>query len=107
MDLIRKNHEEDISTSTVMSLMNELRIRARRMSAFKTTTVRERQSRTVRIENHRVDNLGMRDFRSSRLAAKLLGDIACLRAGEGWLYLATVIDLNSRQIVGWSMGKNM
>ena len=33
-----------------------------------------------------------------------LGDgITCLRKHEGWLYLAVVIDLFSRQVVGWSM----
>ncbi|WP_411177248.1 DDE-type integrase/transposase/recombinase (plasmid) [Klebsiella oxytoca] len=30
------------------------------------------------------------------------GDITYLRTGEGWLYLATVMDLYSRRIVGWS-----
>ena len=54
-----------------------------------------------------VDKLGRRDFRSSRLGAKLVGDITYLRTGDGWLYLATVIDVYSRQIVGWSMAGHM
>src|SRR2546423_933345 len=32
------------------------------------------------------------------------GDITYIRTWEGWLYLATVIDLGSRAVVGWSMG---
>lgn len=106
VDLIRNNHKEDIPKSTVLSIMKELGIEAKRMSAFKTTTVRDHQARTAHIKNHMIDKLGKRDFRSSRPGAKLVGDITYLRTGEGWLYLATVIDLYSRQIVGWSMGEN-
>lgn len=105
--LIRNNHEEEIPKSTVLSIMNELGIRAKRMSAFKTTTVGDPLARTAHIKNHMVDKLGRRDFRSSQPGAKLVGDITYLRTGEGWLYLATVIDVYSRQIVGWSMGENM
>ncbi|CBT77156.1 transposase of ISAar25, IS3 family, IS3 group, orfB [Glutamicibacter arilaitensis Re117] len=107
VDLLRNNHEEQIPKSTVLSIMKDLGIQAKRMSAFKTTTVRDHQARTAHIKNHMVDKLGRRDFRSCRPGAKLVGDITYLRTGEGWLYLATVIDLYSRQIVGWSMGENM
>jgi transposase InsO family protein len=36
-----------------------------------------------------------------------VGDITYIATDEGWLYLATVIDLYSRKIVGWSMSNNM
>lgn len=107
VDLLRNNHEEQIVKSTALSIMKDLGIQAKRMSAFKTTTVRDDQARTAHIKNHMVDKLGRRDFRSCRPGAKLVGDITYLRTGEGWLYLAMVIDLSSRQIVGWSMGENM
>ena len=107
VELIRNNQKEYIPKSTVLSIMKELGIQAKRMSAFKTTTVRDPQARTAHIKNHMVDKLGQRDFRSSSPGAKLVGDITYLRTGEGWLYLATVIDLYSRQIVGWSMGERM
>lgn len=35
------------------------------------------------------------------------GDITYLATDEGWLYLAGVLDLHSRQLVGWSMKPNM
>ncbi len=35
------------------------------------------------------------------------GDITYLRTGEGWLYLATVIDLFSRRVIGWSAADHM
>ncbi len=36
-----------------------------------------------------------------------MGDITYIETQEGWLYLAVVIDLYSRQVVGWSMDKRM
>ncbi|MFT6346411.1 MAG: transposase InsO family protein [Myxococcota bacterium] len=36
-----------------------------------------------------------------------VGDITYIRTGSGWIYLATVIDLYSRQVIGWSMANNM
>ncbi len=107
VDLIRNNHKQYVPKSTVLSIMNEHGLKAKRVSAFKVTTVHDQQARTAHIKNHMVDKLGRRDFRSSRPGTKLVGDITYLRTGEGWLYLATVIDLYSRQIVGWSMGANM
>ena len=35
------------------------------------------------------------------------GDITYVRTWEGWLYLATVIDLASRRVVGWAMADHM
>jgi transposase InsO family protein len=36
-----------------------------------------------------------------------VSDITYIRTWEGWLYLATVIDLASRRVVGWSMADHM
>lgn len=41
-----------------------------------------------------------RDFTSELPGAKLVGDITYLPSGQGWLYLATVIDLATRMVVG-------
>ncbi len=35
------------------------------------------------------------------------GDITYLATSEGWLYLAVIIDLYSRQVIGWSMDSRM
>lgn len=107
VELIRNNEQEYVPKSTVLSIMKELGIKAKRVAGFKVTTVRDHQARTAHIKNHMVDLVGKRDFRSCRPGAKLVGDITYLRTGEGWLYLATVIDLYSRQIVGWSMAETM
>ena len=48
-----------------------------------------------------------RDFTSPVPTYRLVGDITYLRTGEGWLYLATVIDLATRMVVGWAMSERM
>ena len=48
-----------------------------------------------------------RDFQPERPDLVWTGDITYIATQEGWLYLAVVIDLFSRQVVGWAMGKRM
>ena len=48
-----------------------------------------------------------RNFTAEQPGQRLVGDITYLRTGEGWLYLATVIDLYNREVVGWSMAEHM
>ena len=43
----------------------------------------------------------------TRLDEAWVGDITYIRVGQKWLYLAVVIDLYSRKVIGWSMDKRM
>lgn len=52
-------------------------------------------------------NLLNREFQASAPNQKWAGDITYLATSEGWLYLAVVIDLYSRQVIGWSMSTRM
>lgn len=52
-------------------------------------------------------NLLKRQFHVARPNRYWVGDITYVRTKNGWLYLAVVIDLYSRQIVGWSMAERM
>lgn len=47
-----------------------------------------------------------RDFTASQPGVRLVGDITQIDTWEGPLFLATVIDLCSREVVGWSMADN-
>jgi putative transposase len=53
------------------------------------------------------DNLLDRQFTVQEPNQAYVGDITYIHTREGWLYLAVVIDLYSRQVVGWSMDGNM
>ena len=60
--------------------------------------------------NHQLpvyENVLMQDFKASRINEKWVGDITYLDTSEGWLYLAVIIDLYSRKVVGWSMSERM
>jgi len=47
-----------------------------------------------------------RDFSASAPNEKWVGDVTFVPTDEGWLYLATMIDLFNREVVGWAMGEN-
>lgn len=50
-------------------------------------------------------NTLQRDFTATGPNQKWAGDLTYIRTGEGWLYLAVLMDLYSRRIVGWAMGE--
>ena len=52
-------------------------------------------------------NLLNREFNVIKADTYWVGDITYIPTKNGWLYLATVIDLYSRQIIGWSMSNSM
>jgi transposase InsO family protein len=54
-----------------------------------------------------VGNILDRQFYASAPNKKWVSDITFIETREGWLYLAIVLDLYSRAIVGWSMGKSI
>ena len=57
--------------------------------------------------NEIAPNLLDRDFYALNPDEKYVGDITYIQTTQGWLYLATVIDLYSRKVVGWSIDENM
>lgn len=69
-------------------------------AAFKRTTISDDSAPVF-------DDLLKRDFTAQAPGTKLVGDITYLRTDQGWLYLATVIDLYTRMVVGWSMAPHM
>ena len=53
------------------------------------------------------DDRVKRDFNPTAPDTTWCGDITYLRTGEGWLFLATVIDLFSRRVIGWTVADHM
>ncbi len=52
-------------------------------------------------------NLVNRNFQADKPNTVWASDITYIKTMEGWLYLAVVMDLYSRKIVGWSLGRKM
>ena len=49
-------------------------------------------------------NVINRNFDTTSINQKWCGDITYIPTNEGWLYLAAVLDLHSRAVIGWAMG---
>jgi putative transposase len=49
-----------------------------------------------------VDDLVRRDFTADQPRTKLVGDITYIPTGEGWLYLATVLDCCTKEVLGYA-----
>jgi transposase InsO family protein len=96
-----------IAIGTVGSILRGRGLSAVRTRAWKQTTTVDPDTRTEHIKNHMVDRNVRRDFTSETPGTRLCGDITYLRSGSGWLYLATLIDLSNRMVVGWSMASHM
>ena len=52
-------------------------------------------------------NLLNQDFTAVRPNEKWVGDITYIETAEGWLYLAVILDLYSRRVVGWAMRERL
>ena len=81
-------------------LMRENAIVVKRNKKFKATT----------DSNHSFNiapNLLDRDFFAAQPNQKWAGDISYVWIREGWLYLAVIIDLHSRRVIGWAVSSRM
>ena len=79
-----------------------------RLRGLRAKQVRRYKSTTKRNKKHPVaPNLLKRDFAADRPNHKWLTDITYIPTQEGWLYLAAILDLFPRRIVGWAMSERM
>lgn len=72
--------------------------------------VRTRKYKATTDSNHQFNispNLLDRDFSASRPNQKWAGDISYIWTREGWLYLAVILDLYSRRVIGWAVSNRM
>ena len=95
-----KNEGYQIGRYKVRRLMRELGLRAKAPKRYKVTTD-SRHSFPV------APNILKRKFDVDKPNTFWTADITYVWTLEGWLYLAVVFDLYSRQIVGWAMDKRM
>jgi len=97
-DLADNDCKADIKT--IMDSMSRQCLVPKAAKKFKVTT----------DSNHKhpvAPNLLEQNFTANAPNLKWAGDITYLYTNEGWLYLAVIIDLYSRTVVGWSMASRM
>jgi len=88
-----------VSENTVAALMREQHLAARRKKKRKGTT-RPGKGRW------RAPDLVKRDFPAAQINRKWYGDGTEIPTGEGKLYLASVLDMASRRILGFALGEH-
>lgn len=89
-----------ISRERTRRLMKKLRLSVKQRIAYKVTTQRKHGDAVA-------DNLLNQNFNPIAANEVWAGDITYLKTAEGWMYLAIVMDLFSRRIVGWHIDKRM
>lgn len=82
------------------TLMKRLELHARWRRKFRHTTDSKHDLPVA-------DNILNRHFNPDAVNKAWVSDITYIRTASGWLYLAAVLDLHSRKVVGWSMSPNM
>ena len=89
------------SENTVAKLMRAQRVRSKARRQFVVQTTDSRHDQPV------AKNLLNREFYPERADAVWTADITYVPTAEGWLYLAVVLDLFSRRVVGWATADHL
>ena len=100
--LMKKLRKEgfEVGRDKVIRLMDKLGLQVKQRIAYKVTTMRK--------HSHSVaDNIVDQNFNPKHANQIWAGDVTYLRTGQGWMYLAIVMDLYSRRIIGWAIHKRM
>ena len=100
-EALLNKHGLVVSKRRIGNIMKSLNLIPKMRKKFKVNTTDSNHNFLI------APNVLDRDFNSELADTKYVGDITYIYTAEGWLYLATVIDLFSRKVVGWSMDDNM
>ena len=98
--VLNKQYHRSVSNQRVRRLMAEAGLVPVQTRRFKATTNSKHNLPVA-------PNLLEQNFTAAKPGEKWCGDITYIATAEGWLYLATVIDLYSRRVVGWAVGPRM
>jgi transposase InsO family protein len=97
---ILRQEGERVAQKTVANIMRENGLRSRTVRKYKATTY-SNQDYPVQ------ENVLNQTFVAERPNEVYMADITYIPTDEGWVYLASLEDLYSRKIVGWSAGARM
>ncbi|MEL0630924.1 IS3 family transposase, partial [Psychromonas aquatilis] len=82
------------------SIMRKLKLQVKQRQAYKITTKRKHSDSVA-------ENVLKQQFNPIEANSVWAGDVTYLRTNQGWMYLAIVMDLYSRRIIGWSISRRM
>ena len=90
-----------INHKRVARVMREHGLQSHKRRRFRVVTTDSKHAHPVAA------NVLKRDFEATAPNQKWLADMTYVPTGEGWLYLALVLDLYARKLVGWAMSQTM
>jgi putative transposase len=99
--LERREDLESACRNTVAAAMRDMGLASKVSQAFRPTTTKADPSRQP------APNLLDRDFTAPAPNRKWVTDVTYLKTAGGWVYLAVVLDLFSRKVVGWSISAQL
>lgn len=89
----------EVNKKRIARLMNKHGIAAKIFRKYRNTT-------NSNHEREKSENILGGEFRRERINEVWTGDITYISTEEGWLYLAAVLDIYSRKVIGWQLDKN-
>ena len=96
-EVLKQRYGLIVSRRKIQRTLKYLNLKVKMKRRFKVITTTSNHTLPI------APNILNRDFYSSNIDEKYVGDITYIPTNEGWLYLAVVIDIYSRKVVGWSM----
>ena len=98
---VRETLGRPVNEKRIGRLMREHDLASRKRRRFRVVTTDSKHAHPV------APNVLERDFQATAPNQKWLADLTYIPTDEGWLYLALVLDLFARKIVGWAMSDTM
>jgi len=100
-ELHLRDDAEQVCRNTVAKAMRDMGLKSRIKRAFRPTTTRVDPARQP------APNTLSQDFTATAPNRKWVADITYLATAQGWVYVAVVLDLFSRKVVGWSISDSL
>lgn len=90
----------DVGRYRTRTIMRKLGLIVRQRRAYKVTTTRKHSDSVA-------GNILKQQFNPTESNTVWAGDVTYLRTHQGWMYLAIVMDLHSRRVIGWALSSRM
>lgn len=99
--ILRKKYNENVGIKRIQRIMSENQIKSITVKKFRPT-------KNIKLPDQKRENILNRDFSATYKNEKWVSDITYVwTTNDGWCYLATILDLCTKKIVGWTFGREM
>jgi len=97
---------QDLNAKGIKVGLNKVAGLMQQHGIYACTSIRHKKAKIARNTRGYAKNVLDRSFSADKPNKKWVSDTTFVYTQQGWLYLATIIDLYSRKVIGWSMSPN-